>query len=70
MHKYHHYYKAPEPFDDMMVHPLEIILFYTFSLYTPPFIIPMHWTALAVYAGIMGLTGMLDQYVDSFFCFV
>jgi sterol desaturase/sphingolipid hydroxylase (fatty acid hydroxylase superfamily) len=23
MHKLHHYYKSPQPFDDMMIHPLE-----------------------------------------------
>ncbi|CAM9327612.1 unnamed protein product, partial [Hapterophycus canaliculatus] len=37
LHKYHHYYKSPEPFDDLMMHPCEALGYFTF-LHAPPFL--------------------------------
>ena len=60
LHKLHHFYKAPTPFDDMFVHPLEVTGYYMI-LYGPVYLFALHWSSLAVYAAVMGLTGMLDH---------
>lgn len=59
-HKYHHYVKSPEPWDDMYIHPLEAILYY-FILYAPPFLFPCHYFSFLIYMVIMGLCGTLDH---------
>eukprot|EP01103_Thecamoeba_quadrilineata_P003945 TRINITY_DN13679_c0_g1_i1.p1 TRINITY_DN13679_c0_g1~~TRINITY_DN13679_c0_g1_i1.p1 ORF type:complete len:265 (-),score=-6.77 TRINITY_DN13679_c0_g1_i1:8-802(-) len=59
-HKLHHYYKSPEPFDDMYIHPLEAFGYYCI-LYSPPFVIPMHFYSFVFYMVLMGLTGILDH---------
>ena len=60
LHKLHHYYKAPTPFDDMFVHPLEVTGYYMI-LYGPVVLFRLHWASLLVYAAIMGTAGMLDH---------
>lgn len=59
-HKHHHFYKSPEPFDDMQIHPMEGTLYY-FILYSPVFLAPMHVGACLAYYSVMGLTGVLDH---------
>ena len=59
-HKFHHYYKAPIPFDDMMIHPFEAFLYYCI-LYSPPFLISMNPISHIVYMIIMGTCGILDH---------
>ena len=56
----HHYYKSPQPFDDMYIHPLEAAGYYCI-LYSPAFIFRMHWIGFAVYMAIMGTCGVLDH---------
>eukprot|EP01119_Soliformovum_irregulare_P007189 TRINITY_DN1958_c0_g1_i5.p1 TRINITY_DN1958_c0_g1~~TRINITY_DN1958_c0_g1_i5.p1 ORF type:complete len:176 (-),score=21.97 TRINITY_DN1958_c0_g1_i5:12-539(-) len=60
LHKVHHYYKSPEPFDDLYIHPLESFGYYCI-LYSPAFIIPVHVTSFIFYMSIVGLTGVLDH---------
>lgn len=59
-HKVHHYYKSPEPFDDMMIHPLEAFCYYCI-LYAPPFLFRCHVYSFIAYMVFMGLTGTLDH---------
>jgi sterol desaturase/sphingolipid hydroxylase (fatty acid hydroxylase superfamily) len=59
-HKYHHHNKAPEPFDDMLIHPLEAFGYYCI-LYSPPFLVPMHPASFAAYMVLMGVCGILDH---------
>jgi Delta7-sterol 5-desaturase len=56
LHKLHHHYKAPTPFDDLFVHPYEITGYYCI-LYAPVVLFRLHWASLAVYAAVMGLAG-------------
>lgn len=59
-HKIHHYYKSPEPWDDMYIHPLEAFGYYCI-LYAPPFIMPMHYVAFIGYMIVMGICGVMDH---------
>lgn len=59
-HKLHHYYKSPEPFDDMYIHPLEAIGYYCI-LYAPPFLFSCHCYAFIAYMIVMGVCGVLDH---------
>jgi sterol desaturase/sphingolipid hydroxylase (fatty acid hydroxylase superfamily) len=59
-HKYHHFYKSPEPFDDMYIHPLEAIGYY-FILFSPPFLFHMHYISFIGYMIVMGTCGVLDH---------
>ena len=59
-HKIHHFYKSPEPFDDMYIHPLEATIYYCI-LYSPPFLFQIHLYAFVIYMVIMGLCGVLDH---------
>ena len=59
-HKYHHYYKAPEVWDDLYIHPIEAFGYYCI-LYSPPFIFHTHIYAFLMYMAIMGLCGVLDH---------
>lgn len=59
-HKYHHHYKAPEPWDDMYIHPLEACGYYSI-LYSPPFLFPIHVYAFLMYMALMGTCGVLDH---------
>lgn len=60
MHKIHHYYKSPQPFDDMMIHPFEAIGYY-FILYSPTMLIDQPLSAFLLYMAVMGSAGVLDH---------
>lgn len=59
-HKYHHFYKSPEPWDDMYIHPVEAFGYYCI-LYGPPFLFTIHYTAFLLYMVIMGICGVCDH---------
>lgn len=59
-HKYHHFYKAPEPWDDMYIHPFEAVAYYCI-LYSPPFLFRIHFISFLGYMIIMGLCGVIDH---------
>jgi sterol desaturase/sphingolipid hydroxylase (fatty acid hydroxylase superfamily) len=59
-HKVHHFYTSPEPFDDMYIHPLEAFGYYCI-LYSPPFVMPLHFVGFLIYMAIMGTFGVLDH---------
>ncbi|RYH25820.1 fatty acid hydroxylase family protein [archaeon] len=59
-HKMHHQYKAPEPFDDMYIHPVEAFGYYCI-LYAPPFLFTMHYVSFIAYMVIMGIFGVMDH---------
>jgi sterol desaturase/sphingolipid hydroxylase (fatty acid hydroxylase superfamily) len=59
-HKHHHYYKSPEPWDDMYIHPIEAFGYYCI-LYSPPFVFNMHIYAFIIYMILMGTCGILDH---------
>ncbi|KAG9408473.1 hypothetical protein AC1031_021708 [Aphanomyces cochlioides] len=60
VHKVHHHYKRPQPFDDMYMHPFEGAVYFL-VLYGPPFVFSMHVYAFAIYMIIMGTFGVLDH---------
>ncbi|CAM9763572.1 unnamed protein product [Laminaria digitata] len=60
LHKYHHFYKSPEPFDDMMIHPLEAFGYYL-QLYSPPFLFSMPMSSFVAYMVVCGTCGVLDH---------
>jgi len=60
LHKYHHYYTSPSPFDDMMIHPLEGTGYYII-LYAPALMFPMPLHSFLAYMALMGLTGIFDH---------
>jgi sterol desaturase/sphingolipid hydroxylase (fatty acid hydroxylase superfamily) len=70
LHKYHHYYKSPEPFCDLYIHPIES-LGYQMILWAPPFahrlvssrlaLSSMRLPAFLLYMAVMGLCGVLDH---------
>ena len=39
LHKFHHHYKSPQPWDDLFIHPLESFG-YCLILYSPAFCVP------------------------------
>lgn len=59
-HKYHHFYKSPEPFDDMYIHPLEAAGYYCI-LYSPPMLFPVHFYAFLIYMALLGVLGIVDH---------
>ena len=59
-HKFHHFVKSPEPWDDMYIHPFEAVAYYTI-LYSPPFLFQCHHYSFLLYMIIMGLCGTLDH---------
>ncbi|ETW08173.1 hypothetical protein H310_02509 [Aphanomyces invadans] len=60
VHKVHHYYKRPRPFDDMYMHPVEGAAYF-FILYGPPFVMSMHVVSFVIYMMVMGLFGVMDH---------
>ncbi|KAF0714042.1 Aste57867_4084 [Aphanomyces stellatus] len=60
VHKVHHHYKRPQPFDDMYMHPFEGAIYFCI-LYGPPFVLPMNVHAFILYMVVMGLFGVLDH---------
>ena len=59
-HKHHHFYKSPEPFCDLFIHPLEAFG-YQCILWSPAFVLPMHLYSFLVYMAVMGVCGVLDH---------
>ena len=60
MHKLHHVNKAPEPFDDFMIHPVEAMGYYCI-LYAPPFIFPTSLQSFVLYMIVCGVCGVADH---------
>mmetsp|Transcript_1148 Transcript_1148/g.2090 ORF Transcript_1148/g.2090 Transcript_1148/m.2090 type:complete len:167 (+) Transcript_1148:112-612(+) len=61
LHKLHHHYKAPQPFDDLFIHPVEGFGYYCI-LYSPVIALPrLPLGSFLVYMAIMGLCGVLDH---------
>jgi len=60
MHKFHHHYKSPEPFDDLFIHPLESFGYYCI-LYSIPFLMPVHVSSMLLYMMILGVFGVMDH---------
>lgn len=60
LHKYHHHYKSPEIFDDMYIHPLEAVGYYTI-LYSPTLVLNIHIYSFIIYMILMGVCGVLDH---------
>jgi len=60
VHKFHHFYKEPEPFDDMFIYPPEAFGYYCI-LYSPAFFFRTHYTVFVLYMILMGMCGILDH---------
>ena len=61
LHKFHHHYKAPQPWDDLFIHPLESFG-YCLILYSPAFCVPnLPVASFLSYMSIMGVCGILDH---------
>lgn len=52
--------QAPEPFDDMYIHPLEAVGYYCI-LYSPSALLPMRPTTFFIYMSLLGFAGVLDH---------
>jgi len=62
LHKLHHHYKSPQPFDDLFIHPLEAFGYYLILYVLPAFCLgPMPAADFAVYMSLHGLCGVLDH---------
>lgn len=59
-HKMHHFYKAPEPFDDLYIHPVEAFGYYCI-LYSPTVLFPVNVFSFLAYMVIMGVCGVADH---------
>jgi len=61
LHKLHHHYKAPEPFDDLFIHPLEAIGYYCI-LFSPVVLVSdFPIVSFFAYMTVMGLCGVCDH---------
>ena len=61
MHKFHHHYKSPQPWDDLFIHPAESFG-YCVILYSPAFCVPsLPVASFLLYMSIMGVCGVLDH---------
>lgn len=61
LHRHHHYYKAPQVWDDLCIHPLEAFGYYCI-LYGVAFAVPqLHVASFLLYMAICGLLGVLDH---------
>lgn len=59
-HKYHHYNKSPEPFDDMLIHPAEAFGYYCI-MYCPPLVVDVHLYTFVAYMVVLGICGVMDH---------
>lgn len=60
-HKLHHFHKAPGPYDDLFIHPIEACGYFCI-LYSPAFLVgPMPLGSFLCYMTIMGILGVLDH---------
>lgn len=60
LHRFHHFYKAPQVFDDLMIHPVEAFGYYCL-LFCPSVLVRQHWAAFLVYMALCGVFGILDH---------
>ena len=60
LHRYHHFYKAPQVFDDLMIHPVEAFGYYCI-LFSPAVLVRQHWAAFLAYMSLCGVFGILDH---------
>lgn len=61
LHKFHHHYKSPQPWDDLFIHPAESFG-YCAILYSPAFCVPsLPVASFLLYMSIMGVCGVLDH---------
>ena len=60
LHKLHHHYTSPQPFDDLMIHPLEAAGYYCI-LYSPAFVVPQTVLSFVAYMAVMGVLGVVDH---------
>lgn len=68
LHAHHHYYKSPQPFDDLCIHPLEAFGYFCI-LYSPAMVnlVPFlggavcHVWAFLAYMSVCGVCGVLDH---------
>lgn len=61
LHKHHHHYKSPQPWDDLFIHPLEALGYYII-LYSPAFCVgPVPAPAFLTYMALLGTFGVLDH---------
>jgi sterol desaturase/sphingolipid hydroxylase (fatty acid hydroxylase superfamily) len=59
-HKYHHFYKAPEPFCDLYIHPIENFG-YQCILWSAPCVLPCSSVGFILYMIVMGICGVVDH---------
>lgn len=52
--------QAPEPFDDMYIHPVEAVGYYCI-LYSPSAFFPLHPATFFAYMALLGVAGVLDH---------
>ena len=61
LHKYHHHYKSPQPWDDLFIHPIEAFGYYVI-LYSPAFCVgAVPVASFLAYMALMGTCGVLDH---------
>ena len=61
LHRHHHFYKAPQVWDDLCIHPAEAFGYYCI-LYCPALLIPrLHVASFLLYMAVCGLLGVLDH---------
>jgi sterol desaturase/sphingolipid hydroxylase (fatty acid hydroxylase superfamily) len=52
--------KSPEPFDDLLIHPVEAFGYYCI-LFSPPFVFRHSALSFVIYFSVMGICGILDH---------
>ena len=61
LHKLHHHYKSPQPWDDLFIHPLEAFGYYVI-LYSPAFCVgAVPVQSFLIYVALLGTFGVLDH---------
>ena len=60
IHKYHHFYKNPEPFDSLIAHPIDNIVANIFII-LPIYFYNMHIITFIIYASIISDFGIRDH---------
>lgn len=62
LHKLHHHYKSPQPFDDLFIHPLEACGYYMILYLLPAHCLgAMPLVDYTTYIALHGLVGVLDH---------
>ncbi len=61
LHRYHHNYKSPQPFDDLFIHPVEAFGYYCI-LFSPAVLVPnLNVLSFLAYMAVCGVFGVLDH---------